>query len=136
MAPKRKYQNYQYSRKQTQYEHVAEFRTKRSINFFTDGDRAYQAVLTFMNEEPLVGLQKLYYDEKSSAWKPTKKGIFMGQDAWNALGARFAEIRSTFQPLFNEPPTTNRTFRPPPPEVGLQGASSSSTETTATPHAH
>ena len=127
MAPKRKYSNNYYKGgKAGRYEEKAvEFRTMRSITFFTEEEKAYQAVLTFMDEEPLVGIQKMYFDDKTDTWKYTKKGVFMGRDAWNEFAKKFKEIKDAFEPLFDKPPTGAKVTRPLPPEVGSSSATTS-----------
>ena len=123
MAPKRKYTQ---SKKQTQYE-KAEFNTVRTINFYTEGDKSYQAALTFRDDEPLVGLQKLWFGNKTNEWKHSKKGVFMNVEAWYEFLNRVEEIKATFEPLFDNPPSGKKAARPMAPEVG----GSSSTATTS-----
>ena len=126
MAPKRKFNQYNTYQNQVQYEQ-AEITPKRSINSYTEGDKAFQAVLTLRDEDPLVGIQKMYYDEKHNVWKHTKKCVFMGQDAWEAFALKFHEIKEAFEAQFNEPPSKVKNIRPPPPEFGTCSSSSSST---------
>ena len=128
MAPKRKYSNNSYKGgKGGRYEEKpVEFRTVRSITFFTEEEKAYQAVLTFMDDEPLVGIQKMYFDDKTNMWKHTKKSVFMGRDAWTEFGKKFREIKDTFEPLFDNASTGPKVTRPLPPEVGTSSCTTSS----------
>ena len=122
MAPKRPY-----AKRSTQFDKPVEFQTVRSVSFFTDGEKNFQAALTFMDNEPLVGLQRLWFDSRANEWKFTRKSVFMSVPAWKAFIGKVEEINGIFEPLFDQPPPPSakelKASRPAPPEIGPSSSS-------------
>ena len=108
-------------------EQTAQFHNVKSVNFYTDGDKTFQVALTFRDEDPLIGIQKLWFDAKSNEWKYSKKSVFMNVEAWKELVKRVDEFDKMFTPLIEHPPNVvKKNSRPPPPEVGGSSTTCSS----------
>ena len=127
MAPKRKAA---YQKRSNQFDQPVEFHTARSVNFYTEREKTYQAALTFRDEEPLVGIQRLWFDPKSNEWKFSKKGVLMNVEAWKELVKKVDEINETFEPVLDHLPfsAAKKEKRPPAPEVGTTSSSTSTSE--------
>ena len=127
MPPKRKYPYSPKKPSQSQAGTVgaAVFHDVRSITFHSEGDVAFQAALTFRDEEPMVSIKKLYFDPEQSVWKHTSKALFMRINVWEAFVGKVHEINAAFEPDFKNPPggALKKDPRPPPPELGAASTS-------------
>ena len=104
-----------------------EFRTVRSMNFHTNNEQAYQAILIYKDDEPMIGLQKMWFEQKSGEWKYTSKCLYMPLDAWKDFANQFGQIDETLTSLIEDVPP-KKVQKCSPPEIGAPSSSSSKSD--------
>ena len=110
-----------------QHDPSVEFKTIRTINIYFDSQKAFQAVLTFRNDQPLVGLQRQWYNTNEADWEMAR-GVYMNVEAWQAFIEKFDHIKASFGALLLAgPPNSKKNLRCPPAEVGSPSSASTST---------
>ena len=116
--------NYQNRSNNFDQKRKVEFRTVRSITYHSKNDQAYQAILIYKDDEPMIGLQKMFLERKSGEWKYTSKCVYMPVDAWKDFAKMFGNIDDTLTSLIEDAPPA-KVIKSSPPEIGAPSSTSS-----------
>ena len=70
----------------------AEFKVKKSIEFYRSPFNSFRAEICEIGGKPYVGLVKFWKPEGIDEFVPTRKSIFLNPEQWRALGQQAKNV--------------------------------------------